>query len=106
MHARATLGTVESFGLGVNDTPIRITPFDTDVLYQNDDPVSAQRFLGWINAWVVLTAVLNETARSMGQPDIYPFVLSRPVVTKLHFIQCLVEDQNAGAPLHAPPEFL
>ncbi len=106
MHARATLGTVQSFGLGVHDTPIRITPFDADVLYQHDDPVSGQRFLGWINAWVVLTAVLNETARSMGQPDIYPFVLNRPVVTKLHFIQCLIEDQVAGASLQAPPEFL
>jgi hypothetical protein len=51
-------------------------------------------------------AVLNETARSMGQPDIDPFVLNRPVVTKLHFIQCVVEDQAGGAQLIDPPESL
>jgi hypothetical protein len=42
----------------------------------------------------------------MGQPDIYPFVLNRPVVTKLHFIQCLIEDQAGGAGMNEPPEFL
>ncbi|MEO6564545.1 MAG: putative zinc-binding metallopeptidase [Casimicrobiaceae bacterium] len=102
LHARATLGTVESFGLSVRATPIRITPFDTDVLYRDDNLESGRHFLAWLNAWVMLTAVLNETARSMGQPDIYPFVLTRPVVTKLHFIQCVVEDNAAGAVVQSP----
>ena len=52
---------------------------------------------------MVLTAVLNETARSMGQPDIYPFVLNRAVVTKLHFIQCVIEDRAAHAAPEEPP---
>ncbi len=51
---------------------------------------------------MVLTAVLNETARSMGPPDIYPFVLNRPVVTTLHFIQCVVEDNAAGGVVLSP----
>ena len=52
---------------------------------------------------VVLAAVLNETARSMGQPDIYPFVLNRPTVTKLHFVHCVITgDRAARTP--PPPE--
>lgn len=30
--------------------------------------------------------VVNELARSMGYPDFYPFVMSKPVVAKLHFV--------------------
>ena len=52
-------------------------------------------FLEWVNAWVILTAVLNDTAQSMGQPPLYPFVLNKAAVTKLHFIQCVM-DQGAA----------
>jgi hypothetical protein len=34
--------------------------------------------------------VLNERARGMGQPDFHPFVMSRPVVAKLHLIHLIV----------------
>jgi hypothetical protein len=33
----------------------------------------------------------------MGQPDFYPFVMSRPVVRKLHFIQLVVRDAQPSA---------
>jgi hypothetical protein len=82
-----------------------VTPFTPDVLYRLDSRGNGERFLAWINAWVVLTAVLNETARSMGQPDIYPFVLNRAVVTKLHFIQCVIQDRAvSAAPEDLPPQ--
>ena len=38
----------------------------------------------------------NETARSMGQPDVYPFVMNRAAVTKLHFVQCVIEERGRG----------
>jgi hypothetical protein len=106
MHARATLGTVESFGLGVDASTIRVTPFTDDVLYCAEPAETGTNFLAWVNAWIVLTAVLNETARSMGQPDIYPFVLNRAVVTKLHFIQCVIESQAGTMVGAAPPPHL
>ena len=99
LHLQSTLQTVASFGLSTKDTPIRITPFAPEDLHDPRDP-SAEEFLGWINAWVVLTTVLNETARSMGQPDVYPFVMSRPVVRKLHFAQRVV---SAYATRGVPP---
>lgn len=95
LHLRATLQTVESFSLDTSKTPFQITPFEPDALYDPDTP-TAIAFLGWINTWVVLTTVLNETARSMGQPDVYPFVMNRAAVTKLHFVQCVVEAQGGG----------
>ena len=45
-----------------------------------------------VNGWIEMTMVLNELARSMGQPDFYPFVMSRPVVSKLQFVHLVVRD--------------
>jgi hypothetical protein len=52
-----------------------------------------------VNAWVQLTTVLNELARSMGQHDFYPFVMSRPVLRKMHFIQMVVKEERGGTSL-------
>jgi len=41
--------------------------------------------------------VLNELARSMGEPDFYPFVMSKPVVAKLQFIYMVVSEPRAEA---------
>jgi hypothetical protein len=100
-HMRSTLQTVASFGLAIADVPLRITPFGRDVLYDRD-AASAGEFLDWVNAWVVLTAVLNETSRSMGQPDVYPFVLNRSVVTKMHFMQCVMHSKGLAAVAPVP----
>lgn len=101
MHMHATLVTVASYHLETANTPLRLTPFTADVLYQTDaDPA----FLDWINSWVVLTATLNEIARSMGQPDIYPFVLNAPAVRKIHFVNCVVNDYRGERTPPVPEE--
>jgi len=105
LHIRATLQAVNSFGLGTAHCRIQFTPFTFDDLYAREPAQEAQAFLDWVNAWVVLTAVLNETARSMGQPDLYPFVMNGTVVRKLHFVHCVVVSQ-AGAETPALPEVL
>lgn len=91
MHIRSTLQTAASYGLDITRTRVLIKPFPRDVLYEPDSKES-QAFLDWINGWIILTAVLNETARSMGQPDIYPFVLNREVVRKLSFVHAVVAE--------------
>lgn len=95
LHLRATLETVTEFGLGTEGISLRVDPFNPEALYLREPAESGAAFLGWINAWVALTAVLNEVSRSMGQPDLYPFVLSVPTVTKLHFVHCVI-DAAAG----------
>ena len=105
MHLRSTLETVASYRLDTASVPLRMTPFGQAALHGHAPPASAAAFLAWINAWVVLTTVLNETARSMGQPDIYPFVMNQRVVTKLHFVHRVVTGDDPDA-TPAPPETL
>jgi hypothetical protein len=59
----------------------------------------AQRVILLINSWIQLTTVLNELSRSMGQHDFYPFVMSRSVLRKLHFIQIIVKEARGGTSL-------
>jgi hypothetical protein len=68
-----------------------VEPFTREDLYAPDDP-DAGRVLSLLNSWLEMITVLNEVARSMGQPDFYPFVMSRPVVRKLHFTHLVVRD--------------
>ena len=92
LHIVDTLDTALSFGLDTRRLEMEIDPFGRDVLFRPNDP-GAKRFLSFLNAWIALSAVLNELSRSMGQPDLYPFALPRPAVAKLHFIHLVI-----GAP--------
>jgi len=53
-------------------------------------PGEDDHFLAFINAWVAVTGMMNELARSMGQHDFYPFVMNLQVVAKLHFVHRFV----------------
>lgn len=79
------LDTGLSFGLDADDVEVDVEPFDEAVLTRPD-----AEFLRLVNAWVELTALLNELSRSMGEPDFYPFVLSQAVVRKLHLVHRVV----------------
>lgn len=85
LHMVDALDTGLSFGLDADDVEVEVVPFDDTVLTQPDP-----EFLRLVNAWVELTALLNELSRSMGQPDFYPFVLSQAVVRKLHLVHRVV----------------
>ncbi len=89
LHMLDVLDTAFSFGLDVRTLEMEIEPFGRDALFRPNDP-GAKRFLSFLNAWIELSAVLNELTRSMGQPDLYPFALPRPAVAKLHFIHLLI----------------
>jgi hypothetical protein len=99
LHMVDTVDTALSFGIDADDVEIEAEPWTRDALWRPED-CDAEAFLGFLNAWVELTAVLNEMARSMGQPDFYPFVLPRPAVAKLQLIHAIV--RGAGAPVPAP----
>ncbi|WP_338414336.1 putative zinc-binding metallopeptidase [uncultured Sphaerotilus sp.] len=85
LHMVDALDTGLSFGLDADDVEVDVQPFDEAVLTQPD-----AEFLRLVNAWVELTALLNELSRSMGEPDFYPFVLSQTVVRKLHLVHQVV----------------
>jgi hypothetical protein len=95
LHVVDSLGTALGFGLDAEELESTIQPFERDALYAPDE-AGAERFLALLNSWIEMTMVLNELARSMGQPDLYPFVMSKPVVAKLQFAHLLVQDAGSA----------
>ena len=91
LHMIDSLGTALGFGLDADDLEGTIAPFERDALFAPDE-AGSERFLSLLNSWTEMTMVLNELARSMGQPDFYPFVMSRPVVAKLQLVHLVVQD--------------
>ena len=89
-HMVDTVDTALSYGLEADDVEVEVDLYGADALDAPDDP-TAERFLGFVNAWLELTTMLNELSRSMGELDFYPFVLSRPAVAKLHFVHRVVD---------------
>jgi hypothetical protein len=89
LHMVDALGTARTFGLKTQDLDLPFEPFTPEALYRPEAP-DASQFLAFLNAWVKLTAVVNELSRSMGQPDFYPFALPRTVVSKLQFVHMVV----------------
>jgi len=50
-----------------------------------------------IALWLPLTWALNMLNRSMGRPDLYPFVLAPPVLDKMRWVHTVVEAGAVGA---------
>jgi hypothetical protein len=53
--------------------------------------------------WLPLSLALNSLNRSMGLPDVYPFVIPPAVVEKLAFIHRVCR-QAAQPQLHSPEQ--
>ena len=95
MHIVDSLGTALGCGIDAGNLRCDVQPFTREALYAPDDP-DAGHLLSLLNAWIEIVTVLNEMARSMGQPDFYPFVMSKAVVAKLHFIHMVIVDARAS----------
>jgi len=51
-----------------------------------------------VEAWVALTFAVNSLNRSMGLPDLYPFVLGAGAVAKLSYVHSLIKNVGAKSP--------
>jgi hypothetical protein len=59
------------------------------------DPYQATSIKPVIASWIPLTLAVNSLNRSLGQPDLYPFVLTAKVITKIDFVlRLIVSAQN------------
>ncbi|UQB41738.1 putative zinc-binding metallopeptidase [Thiomicrospira microaerophila] len=74
LHITDTLDTAHAYGL-TNYEPSR-NDFDT-----------------WIAEWTRVTQLMNALNRSMGLADAYPFVLTPIILSKLRFIDQLIDSQ-------------
>ena len=98
LHIVDTLDTAAAFGLRVRPPsgPARALRAEVDF-----NPYAADDAATLVDAWLPLTFAVNSLNRSMGQPDLYPFVLPPSVIGKLQFIHELITNRNA-APVQAP----
>ena len=54
------------------------------------DPYTIQNFETIVNKCMPLSFAVNSINRAMGIPDVYPFVISPPVIKKMTFIHELL----------------
>jgi hypothetical protein len=83
LHIIDTLETAAAFGLRVRPS-VSKGPEITSVI--DFDPHRESDLNRLIEAWLPLTFAVNSLNRSMGQPDLYPFVLPPAVINKLSFV--------------------
>ncbi|GAB18434.1 hypothetical protein GOEFS_054_00480 [Gordonia effusa NBRC 100432] len=82
LHIRDTLDTAAAFALAPADSTL-----DSDL----SGDVGFDQIIDW---WLPLSWSLNQINRSMGQPDLYPFVLADAVITKIRFVHGLVTSEK------------
>ena len=78
LHIVDTLETARAF-----DIAVAIRNRTTRIEF---DPYDARDVRQLIEAWLPISFTVNSLNRSMGQPDLYPFVLTAGVIAKLGFI--------------------
>ncbi len=94
LHLRDTVQTAAAYGVQINGPALPTTdqaPLDSRPDRAHDD------FERILDAWIPLTYALNAISRSMGEADLYPFVLTAAVERKLAFIDQLVRPGSPEA---------
>ena len=87
MHIVDGLETAMAFGIAVHPGITSDEMMHTDFALNPYKQATMQEL---IDRWLPLTFAMNAMNRSMGMNDIYPFVLSPPVIEKLTYIHKLV----------------
>jgi hypothetical protein len=94
LHIVDTIEMGSSFGLHIHP--------DCDVEARLDavldfDPYEAGDINRMVQVWLPLAIAVNAINRCMGEPDLYPFVLTPPVIKKLGFIHQLIHSLGQSA---------
>ncbi|GGF51086.1 hypothetical protein GCM10007301_08120 [Azorhizobium oxalatiphilum] len=87
LHMVDALETAGTFGLKLRP---RIKGAEELAAEVDFSPYRAATITELVEAFVPLTVAINAINRSMGQPDLYPFVLNAPVIEKLDFIHTAI----------------
>jgi hypothetical protein len=87
LHIVDTLEIASAFGLSLEPRIARGKELSAKIEF---DPSRISGIGAMMRDWLPLTLAVNSLNRGMGQPDLYPFVLSQEVVGKLGFIHELV----------------
>jgi hypothetical protein len=100
MHIVDTLETAYSFGLSIDPRGMRTAASLSAEI--KADPYQVKDIETILQLWLPLTFAMNSLNRSMGLPDLYPFVIAPAVLEKMKFIHGVVASYQSGSnhPLH------
>jgi hypothetical protein len=94
LHIRDTLQTAAAFGLSVDGPAVGERDPGLSSEPEEVEDADLRTLLG---DWLALSYALNAINRSMGQDDLYPFVLTPPVIEKLACVDGLMAAAAARA---------
>lgn len=88
LHIRAGLHTAKSYGITIGEPAVTAAR-------ETYTPAEGVAVGTTVQSWLGLTLGLNAMSRSIGEGDLYPFVLSTEVIAKLDFVHRCVTDATA-----------
>jgi hypothetical protein len=101
LHIVDTLETAGAFGMHIR--PRRRGRVEVKLAAEIDfDPCDAPHLDQLIRAWLPLTFAVNSLNRSMGQFDLYPFMLSPTAIAKLGFVHARIRAASGHPPGESP----
>ncbi len=92
LHIVDTLEMASAFGISVKPKLVHDDSLSAEI---DLDPYETSSMVDLIEAWLPLTFAMNSLNRAMGNSDLYPFVLSPAVVTKLSYVHDVVHGKPA-----------
>lgn len=99
VHIVDALETVRAFGISlrprISDNSLNVTP--------NVSSYTAASIEDLVGSWVPVTLAVNSINRSLGLPDLYPFVVSPPVIEKLRFVHDVIQAAGQRNKGDTPP---
>lgn len=92
LHIVDTLEMANAFGIRIQPRVAREETLSATI---DQDPYQTVDMQQIVVAWLPLTFAVNSLNRAMGNPDLYPFVLSPAVIQKLAFVHDVVRAKRA-----------
>lgn len=93
LHIVDALEMAGAFGISVNPEVGDEAGIETKVAF---DPYRVPDVETLIDAWLPLTYAINSLSRTMGAPDLYPFMISPAVMEKLRYIHRVIAQGRAA----------
>jgi hypothetical protein len=94
LHIIDALEIAGAFELSIRPSLARSDELDARVDF---DPYATIDAATLVDTWMPLSLALNSINRAMGQPDLYPFVLSEGAIAKLGFVHDIIHGRPAAA---------
>jgi hypothetical protein len=89
LHIVDTLETARSYGMSIE--PRRHEELAAEIDFRPYDADNAEQL---VSAWIPFSVALNSIHRSMGVPDLYPFIVTPVITGKLQFVHDLIHDHE------------